>query len=121
MADSSLMAVLLAAAVTPELQPSSQHVPAGALSKEDVDHELKLLVWATLGNAAANSSEALAALAAGGLLRCLLLVTDESSGTSSFAVGRWNPDQLVALRRLAWSVLQQVSHCTGMVCAAGML
>lgn len=106
MAASSIMAVLLSAATTPELQPSSQHVPAGALTKDDGDHEMKLLLWATLGNIAATNNEGLAS--AGTLMRCMLLVVDESGGTSTFAVGRWSPEQLLALRRTAWSVLHQV-------------
>eukprot|EP00878_Enallax_costatus_P043951 GHUV01052074.1.p1 GENE.GHUV01052074.1~~GHUV01052074.1.p1 ORF type:complete len:649 (+),score=280.21 GHUV01052074.1:426-2372(+) len=107
LATSSIMPMLLAAATTPGLQASSQYVPVGALTKDDGDHEMKLLLWAPLGNIATNSSEGLTS--AGTLLRCMLLVVDESDGTSTFAVGRWSLDQLLALRRTAWSVLQQVA------------
>lgn len=111
-ASSSFLPVAIAAATTPELQPSSKQVPAGALTKEEADHEMKLLLWSTLGNAAAGNGACLAAVAPA-LLRVLLLVLDESAGNSCFAVGRWNPEQLLALRKTAWSVLQQVSHVQG--------
>jgi hypothetical protein len=106
-ASASFLPTALAAATTPELQPSSQLVPAGALTSEDADHEMKLLLWGILGNAAAGSACCLSAVAPV-LLRALLLVVDESAVHGCFAVGRWSREQLLALRKAAWSVLQQV-------------
>jgi hypothetical protein len=68
---------------------------------------MKLLLWGTLGNAAAGSAACRGAVAAV-LLQALLLVVDEQALHGCFAVGRWSPEQLLALRRTAWSVLQQV-------------
>jgi hypothetical protein len=107
-ANTSFLQTALAAATTPELQPTSQLVPAGALTSEDADHEMKLLLWGILGNAAAGDARCCSAVAPV-LLRVLLLVVDESAVHGCFAVGRWSPEQLLALRKTAWSVLQQVT------------
>ncbi|KAF8067169.1 Cfap69 [Scenedesmus sp. PABB004] len=104
--DGGALQLLVAAATTPELQPASALVPAGALTKEAGDHELKLLLWGALGGAAAAHPAAAAAVVPG-LLRALLLVADESAGRGCFAVGRWSPEQLLTLRRAAWQALLQ--------------
>ncbi|WIA12689.1 hypothetical protein OEZ85_006330 [Tetradesmus obliquus] len=118
-ATASFLPTALAAATTPELQPSSQLVPPSAITSEDADHEMKLLLWGILGNAAAGSGGCLAAVAPA-LLRALLLVVDESAVHGCFAVGRWNPEQLLAMRKSTWSVLQQLAPlCKPDFCSCG--
>eukprot|EP00879_Flechtneria_rotunda_P015714 GHRR01016436.1.p1 GENE.GHRR01016436.1~~GHRR01016436.1.p1 ORF type:complete len:560 (+),score=213.16 GHRR01016436.1:608-2287(+) len=106
--NSSLFAIILAIATTPELQPSSQHIPQGALTRDEPDLGMKLLIWGIIGNTAARSAAFRAAATAAGFLRVLLLVVEESAARGCFAVGRWSPEQLVTLRKLARAVLLQV-------------
>jgi hypothetical protein len=68
---------------------------------------MKLLLWGILGNVTAADACCCSAVAPA-LLRVLLLVVDETAVHGCFAVGRWSPEQLLALRKTAWSVLQQV-------------
>jgi hypothetical protein len=99
---SNFLQVALDTAITPELQPAAQHVPVGAITKDEASFEMKQMLWALLGNVAAADEGCRVAVMAGRLPQVLLMTATEQSS------GFWNTDQQAVLQRAAWSVLVQV-------------
>lgn len=78
----------------------------------EADHNMQLLAWSILGNAAASAEAALEAVVQGGLLQLLVeAVAHGVTATGCSSAGwfaRLAPEQMSATKQLAWSTLQQV-------------
>lgn len=86
------------------------------ISTEDLDYELRLIMWACVSRSCSRSPEIMRQAAHAGFAKVLLMFVSLKEGA---AVQRWNSDQLTTLRGAALSRLYEVSKpggCLILIC-----
>ncbi|MEW5303624.1 MAG: hypothetical protein WDW36_006297 [Sanguina aurantia] len=112
-----LFDVLLATCTCPELPDASGMVKPYMISTEDLDYELRLIMWACVSRSCSRSPEVMRQAARAGFAKVLLMFVSLTEGAE---VRRWNPDQLTTLRGAALSRLSEVAAlCPKEYTAAG--